>query len=63
MASIQKRTGGCQVRYRDSRGQQRARQFKRKVDAERFAGEVEVDTRRSAGMPHSHNPGACRSCQ
>jgi hypothetical protein len=38
MASIQQRTGGYQVRHGDPLGQQRARQFKRKVDAERFAG-------------------------
>ncbi len=43
MASIQKRSGGYQVRYRDPLGKQRARQFKRRVDAERFAREVEVD--------------------
>lgn len=48
MASILKRSGGYQVRYRDPVGQQRARQFKRKVDAERFAREVEVDKDRSA---------------
>jgi integrase len=48
MASILKRSGGYQVRYRDPVGQQRARQFKRKVDAERFAREVEVDKDRGA---------------
>lgn len=48
MASIGKRSGGYQVRYRDPDGKQRAKQFRRKVDAERFAREVEVDMDRGA---------------
>jgi hypothetical protein len=37
-----------QVRYRDPAGRQRKRDFDRKVDAERFRAEVEVDKSRGA---------------
>ena len=43
MAAIEKRSGKYRVRYRDPTGHQRSRTFRRKVDAERFAREVEVD--------------------
>ena len=43
MASIEKRSGGYRVRYRDPGDHNRSRTFRRKVDAERFAREVEVD--------------------
>lgn len=48
MASIDRRRDGYRVRYRDPLGNQRSRQFKRKVDAERFAREVEVDKDRGS---------------
>lgn len=48
MASIERRSGGYRVRYRDPAGHNRSRTFKRKVDAERFAREVEVDMDRGA---------------
>jgi site-specific recombinase XerD len=48
MASIDKRSGGYRVRYRDPLGRQRTRQFRRKTDADRFAREVEVDKNRGA---------------
>ncbi len=46
MASITKREGRpspWQVRYKTPDGQSRRRQFRRKVDAERFAATVEAD--------------------
>ena len=43
MASIEKRSGGYRVRYRDPLGRSRGRTFRRKADAERFARETEVD--------------------
>jgi integrase len=50
MASIRKRKhedgGGYQVRYRDPNGRARAKSFKRKVDASRFAQAVEADKAR-----------------
>jgi len=48
MASIDKRTSGYRVRYRDPLGQQRSRTFRRKLDAGRFAREIEVDKDRGA---------------
>lgn len=48
MASIERRSGGYRVRYRDPVGHNRSRTFKRKVDGERFAREVEVDMDRGA---------------
>jgi len=48
MASIDRRRDGYRVRYRDPLGNQRSRQFERKVDAERFAREVEVDKDRGS---------------
>ena len=46
MASIQKREGKYRVRYRDPSGRSHGRSFSRKVDADRFAREVEVDMER-----------------
>jgi integrase len=46
MASIDKRAGGYRVRYRDPAGGSRSRTFTRKVEADRFAREVEVDKKR-----------------
>jgi integrase len=50
MASIRKRKhedgGGYQVRYRDPNGRARAKSFKRKVDASRFAQAAEADKAR-----------------
>ena len=43
MASIQNRGGSYRVRYRDPSRRSRARSFTRKVDADRFAREVEVE--------------------
>jgi integrase len=44
MASIRSSTSGThQVRYRDPNGRQRARNFTRKTDANRFAAAVETD--------------------
>jgi len=48
MASIDNRTSGYRVRSRDPLGQQRSRTFRRKVDADRFAREIEVDNDRGA---------------
>jgi integrase len=50
MASVTRRgdNGRWQVRYRDPAGRQRKRDFDRKVDAERFRAEVEVDKARGA---------------
>ncbi len=48
MASIDKRSGGYRVRYRDPLGRQRSRTFRRKADADRFAREIEVDKDRGA---------------
>jgi integrase len=43
--SVEKKTsGGYQARWRDPDGRQRARTFKRKLDAERFLATVTVDT-------------------
>ena len=53
MAAIEKRNGHYRVRYRDPSGHQRSRTFRRKVDAERFAREVEVDMDRGQWIdPH-----------
>ena len=46
MASIDKRSNGYRVRYRDPGGKSRSRTFRRKFDADRFAREVEVDKAR-----------------
>src|SRR5262245_41327703 len=46
MASIDKRGRKYRVRYRDPSGGNRSRTFTRKVDADRFAREVEVDKER-----------------
>jgi integrase len=50
MASVRKRRsedgGGYQVRYRDPNGRARAKSFRRKVDASRFARSVETDKAR-----------------
>lgn len=46
MASIDKRSNGYRVRYRDPVGKSRSRSFRRKADADRFAREVEVDKAR-----------------
>ena len=43
MASIDKRNGTYRVRYRDPMGKGKSRTFTRKLDADRFAREVEVD--------------------
>jgi hypothetical protein len=43
MASIERRTDKYRVRYRDPLGRSHSRTFRRKADAERFAGEIEVD--------------------
>jgi integrase len=51
MASIVKREGRAkpwQVRYRDPAGEQRSRQFARKVDAQRFLTTVEADKLRGS---------------
>lgn len=46
MASIERRSGGCSVKYRDPLGRQRSRTFKRKTDADRFAVEMAADLAR-----------------
>ncbi len=43
MAAILKRRGGYEVRYRYRPDTQRARRFKLRTDAERIAGQAEVD--------------------
>jgi integrase len=51
MASVGRRADGgpgYQVRYRDPGGRQRARMFRRKGDADRFAATVEVDKLRGS---------------
>lgn len=51
MASVGKRKdgrAGYQVRYRDPAGKQRAKQFARKADAERFRAAVETDKARGS---------------
>lgn len=51
MASVGRRTDGSpgyQVRYRDPDGRQRAKAFRRKADADRFAAVVEADKLRGA---------------
>ncbi len=56
MASVGKRKDGrpgWQVRYRDPSGVQRARQFARKFDADRFAATVEADKLRGAYLDPS----------
>src|SRR5437016_1724548 len=51
MASIrQTKSGSWQVRYWDPSGRQRARNFRRKTDASRFARAVETDKARGDGM-------------
>jgi hypothetical protein len=53
MAAIVKRSSHYRVRDRDPSGHQRSRTFRRKVDAERFAREVEVDMDRGQWIdPH-----------
>lgn len=56
MASVSKRadTGKWVVRYRDPAGRQRAKSFRRKVDAERFRSEVETDKSRGAWVDPRH---------
>ena len=48
MASIEKRNGMYRVRFRDPIGRPRSKTFVRKVDADRFAREVEVDKDRGS---------------
>ncbi len=52
MASVNRRKDGVapgyQVRYRDPDGRQRAKSFRRKGDADRFAAVVEADKLRGA---------------
>jgi len=48
MAWIEKRGTGYRVRYRDPLGKSRSRTFGRKLDADRFGREVEVDKTRGA---------------
>jgi hypothetical protein len=50
MASVEKRYGGYRVKYRDPLGRQRSRSFARKVDADRFCREVEIDKTRGAWL-------------
>ena len=53
MASIDKRSNGYRVRYRDPVGKSRSRSFRRKADADRFAREVEVDKAGVSGSTHA----------
>ena len=55
MAHIRKieKTGRWQARYRDPSGRERARNFKRKLDAQRFAGAVETDKLRGTWVDPS----------
>jgi integrase len=46
MASIRKRSGSYQVRYRDPNGRFRSKTFRRKVDAVREAQTIEADKAR-----------------
>jgi integrase len=46
VASIRKRSGNYQVRYRDPNGRIRSKTFRRKVDAGRYAQSVEADKSR-----------------
>jgi integrase len=46
MASIRKRNGSYQVRFRDPNNRLRSRTFRRKVDASRFAQSIEADKAR-----------------
>ena len=50
MASVERRNGVYRVRYRDPVGANRSRTFRRKVDAERYAREVEVEKDRGAWL-------------
>lgn len=50
MASIDKRSNGYRVRYRDPLGKQRSRSFTRRADADRFARETEVEKDRGAWL-------------
>jgi integrase len=46
MGFVEKRSGNYRVRYRDPAGKLTSRTFKRKVDADRFLREMEVDVAR-----------------
>jgi len=48
VAWIEKRSNGYRVKYRDPLGRQHSRSFARRVDAHRFAREVEVDKDRGS---------------
>lgn len=48
MASIDKRNGKWRARYRDPSGEQRSKQFVRKIDAQRFLTTVEADKLRGS---------------
>ena len=48
MGFIEKRSGGYRARYRDPAGQLTSRTFRRKVDADRFLREMEVDVSRGS---------------
>jgi hypothetical protein len=50
MASVEKRSGAYRVKYRDPLGRQQSRSFARKLDADRFAREVEVEKDRGAWL-------------
>jgi hypothetical protein len=59
MATIRRhpKSGHWQVRYRDPSGRQRAKNFERKVDADKFAATVTADVYRGDYIdPHSAAP-------
>ena len=54
MASIEKRSGGYRVKYRDPLGRQQSKTFVAKDDARRFSREVEVEKTRGAWLDPAH---------
>jgi hypothetical protein len=50
MASIEKRSGGYRVKYRDPLGRQKSKSFVTKDDARRFSRQIEVDKTRGAWL-------------
>ncbi|MDE0804227.1 MAG: tyrosine-type recombinase/integrase [Acidimicrobiales bacterium] len=53
MASIERRSSGFRVKYRDPSGRQRSKTFQRKADANRFAVEVTTDIGRGLWLDPS----------